>query len=58
MKKHILPHLLIISFLFLLASTAQVASYAGEMEFYKEEVRKNPDDALAHFALGILPTMT
>ena len=53
MKKHILPHLLIISFLFLLASTAQVASYAGEMEFYKEEVRKNPDDALAHFGLGL-----
>jgi len=23
------------------------------MEFYKEEVRKNPDDALAHFGLGI-----
>ena len=57
MRKYLL-HILIISVVFLLASTAQVASYAGEMEFYKEEVRKNPDDALAHFALGILPTMT
>ena len=31
----------------LLAPTAHVVSYAGEIEFYKEEVRKNPDDALA-----------
>ena len=52
MKKY-LPHILIISVLFLLASTAQVASYAGEMEFYKEEVRKNPDDAKAHNNLGV-----
>jgi Flp pilus assembly protein TadD len=25
-----------------------------EIEFYKEEVRKNPDDALAHNNLGIV----
>jgi|TARA_B100000315_G_scaffold90288_1_gene82986 hypothetical protein len=47
MKKHLLPHILIVSFVFLLAPTAHVVSYAGEIEFYKEEVRKNPDDALA-----------
>ena len=46
MRKYIL-HILIISFVFLLAPTVQVASYAGEMEFYKEKVRENPDDALA-----------
>jgi tetratricopeptide (TPR) repeat protein len=51
MRKYLL-HVLIISFVFLLASTAQVASYAGEMEFYKEKVRENPDDAEAHFGLG------
>ena len=33
--------------MFLLAPTVHVVSYAGEIEFYKEEVRKNPDDALA-----------
>jgi hypothetical protein len=32
---------------FLLAPTVHVVSYAGEIEFYKEEVRKNPDDAVA-----------
>ncbi len=51
MRKYIL-HILIISFVFLLAPTVQVASYAGEMEFYKEKVRENPDDAEAHFGLG------
>ena len=51
MRKYLL-HILIISFVFLLAPTAQVASYAGEIEDAKEEVRKNPDDAYAHFNLG------
>jgi len=52
MKKYLLPHVLIISFIFLLAPTVHVASYAGEIEDAKEEVRKNPDDAVAHFNLG------
>ena len=52
MRKYLL-HVLIISFVFLLAPTAQVATYAGEIEDAKEEVRKNPDDALAHNGLGI-----
>ena len=52
MKKYLL-HILIISFVFLLAPTAHVATYAGEIEDAKEEVRKNPDDALAHFFLGV-----
>jgi hypothetical protein len=41
---------------FLLAPTAQVASYAGELEDAKEEVRKNPDDASAHKNLGVAHT--
>ncbi len=53
MKKHLLPHVLIISFVFLLAPTAQVASYAGKIEAAKEEARKNPDDADAHYNLGL-----
>ena len=52
MRKYLL-HILIISFIFLLAPTVHVASYAGAIEDAKEEVRKNPDDALAHFALGL-----
>ena len=51
MKKYLL-HVLIISFVFLLAPTAQVATYAGEIEDTKEEVRDNPDDADAHYYLG------
>ena len=52
MRKYLL-HVLIISFVFLLAPTVHVASYAGELEDAKEEVRKNPDDAEAHFNLGV-----
>jgi tetratricopeptide (TPR) repeat protein len=51
MRKYLL-HVLIISFVFLLAPTAQVVSYAGEIETWKEEVRMNPDDAYAHYNLG------
>ena len=51
MRKYLL-HVLIISFVFLLAPTAHVALYAGEIEDAKEEVRKYPDDAKAHFLLG------
>ena len=47
MRKYLL-HILIISFVFLLAPTAHVALYAGEIEDAKEEVRKNPDDVDAH----------
>ena len=32
--------------------TPTVASYAGKIETAKEEVRKNPDDADAHYNLG------
>ena len=52
MRKYLL-HVLIISFVFLLAPTVHVASYAGELEDAKEEVRKNPDDAEAHYMLGL-----
>ena len=57
MRKHLLPHILIISFVFILAPTAQVATYAGEnknelIESCREWVRKFPDDYMAHFALG------
>jgi len=52
MRKYLL-HILIISFVFLLAPTAQIASHAGELEDAKEEVRNNPDDADAHYNLGL-----
>ena len=52
MRKYLL-HVLIISFVFILAPAAHVATYAGEIEDAKEEVRKNPDDAGAHFSLGV-----
>ena len=52
MRKY-LPHILIILFVFLLAPTALVTSYAGEVEDAREEVRNNPDDANAHYNLGI-----
>ncbi len=51
MRKYLL-HVLIISFVFILTPTAQVATYAGEIEDAKEVVRKNPDDAEAHCNLG------
>ncbi len=38
MRKYLL-HILIISFVFLLAPTAQIASYAGELEDAKKAVR-------------------
>ena len=53
MRKYLL-HILIISFVFHLAPTAQAASYEDEkrLEDAKEEVRNNPDDAEAHKNLG------
>jgi superkiller protein 3 len=54
MRKYI-PHILIISFIFLLVPTAHVATYAGEIELIescREYVREFPDDYMAHFALG------
>ena len=48
MRKYLL-HILIISFVFLLAATA---SYAGELEDAKEKVRKYPGNAVAHYNLG------
>ena len=51
MRKYI-PHILIISFVFILAPTAHVALHAGELEDAKEEVRRNPDDAEALLKLG------
>jgi hypothetical protein len=55
MRKYLL-HVLIISFVVLLAPTAHVASYAGAIEDAKEEVSKNPDDAGAHsFSVWPMP---
>ena len=51
MRKYLL-HILIISFIFLLAPTAHVATYAGKIEDAKENVRKYPDEVEAHFGLG------
>ena len=56
MRKYLL-HILIISFIFLLAPTAHVATYAGELEdaieSFKQAIRIDPDDADAHYNLGI-----
>ena len=54
MRKYLL-HILIISFVFILAPTAHVAAFDAEkmIEDAKEEVRKNPDDADAHYNLGL-----
>ena len=57
MRKYLL-HVLIISFVFLLTLTVQTESYAGEIETYKQEVEKNPDDAEAHYGLKTLPAST
>ena len=56
MRKYLL-HVLIISFVFILTPACDVAKTVEEkieieLEDYKEEVRKNPDDALAHYHLG------
>ncbi len=55
MRKYLL-HILIISFVFLLTPACDVAKTVEEIEIEiedaKEEVRKNPDDADAHFNLG------
>ena len=51
MRKYLL-HILIISFVFILTPIVPVASYAGEIEDAREEVRNNPDDAWAHSKLG------
>jgi len=55
MRKYLL-HVLIISFVFLLTPACDVAKTVEEIEIEledaKEEVRKNPDDALAHYHLG------
>ena len=55
MRKFLL-HVLIISFVFLLAPACDVAKTVEEIEIEiedaKEEVRKNPDDASAHNNLG------
>ena len=47
------PHVLIISFVFLLTPTVHAVSDALEIETYKQEVEKNPDDADAHYNLGL-----
>ena len=51
MRKYLL-HVLIISFVLILAPTAQVATYAGWQEDMEEDVRNNPDDASAHCKLA------
>ncbi len=52
MRKYLL-HVLIISFVFLLTPIVPAASDMGEIETYKQEVEKNPDDAEAHYNLGV-----
>jgi tetratricopeptide (TPR) repeat protein len=55
MRKYLL-HVLIISVVFLLAPTAHVATYAGELEdaieSFKKAIKIDPDHAKSHFHLG------
>jgi len=56
MRKYLL-HVLIISFVFLLAPTAHVATYAGELEdaieSFKQVIEIDPDNAVVHYGLGL-----
>ncbi len=53
MRKYLLLHVLIISFVFFLTPTIQSASdVEEEIEAYKQAIRTNPDDAKAHTNLG------
>ncbi len=54
MRKHLILHVLIISFVFFLTPTIQAASGMEEkIEAYKQAIRINPDDAAAHTNLGV-----
>ncbi len=54
MRKYLLLHALIISFVFFLTPTIQAASDVEEaIEEYKQAIRINPDDATAHINLGV-----
>ncbi len=53
MKKYLLRHVLIISFVFFLATTIQAASdVEEEIESYEQAIRINPDDAIVYYDLG------
>jgi len=54
MRKYLLLHVLIISFVFFLTPTIQAASdVEEEIEAYKQAIRINPDYVEAHYNLGL-----
>ncbi len=53
MRKYLILHVLIISFIFFITPTIRAASYwEEEIDSYKQAIRINPDDADAHYNLG------
>ena len=53
MRTYLILHVLIISFAFFLTPTIQASDFDEEIEPYKQAIRINPDDAFAHYNLGI-----
>ncbi len=54
MRKYLIPHVLIMSFVFFLIPSIPVASEVEEkIKAYKQAIKINPDDEVAHSNLGL-----
>ncbi len=54
MRKYLILHFLIISFVFFLTLTIQASDVDKEIESYKQAIRIDPDNAIFHYYLGIV----